>query len=116
MYSLLFMTVTGIIGSDGELWKQHRRFALEVLRDFGMGKSLLEDKIHEEALFFMEEIASFEERPMNPHRLIMYAVSNIIGSMISGSRMSYQSPKIKKHMEVLTESVEVNVIYRNTTL
>ncbi|KHJ78008.1 hypothetical protein OESDEN_22372 [Oesophagostomum dentatum] len=34
----------GIIETTGDLWQQHRRFLLHVLRDFGMGKNLMEER------------------------------------------------------------------------
>ena len=98
---------TGIVSSDGDMWREQRRFSLEVLRDFGMGKSILEDKIHEEIHFFIDEIASFDGRPFNPQHIIMYAVSNIIGSLISGSRMSYDDPRFKRYMDIMTEAFQV---------
>uniref|UniRef100_A0A914XGX6 Cytochrome P450 n=1 Tax=Plectus sambesii TaxID=2011161 RepID=A0A914XGX6_9BILA len=35
----------GLIFSDGNLWLEQRRFALHVLRDFGVGRSIMEDNI-----------------------------------------------------------------------
>ena len=36
---------TGVVPTDGELWKEHRRFTLHVLRDFGLGKNLMQERI-----------------------------------------------------------------------
>lgn len=38
----------GVVQVDGEKWREQRRFALHVLRDFGVGKSLMETAILDE--------------------------------------------------------------------
>jgi cytochrome P450 family 33 len=40
----------GVILTDGSLWLEHRRFAIHVLRDFGLGKNLMQERILDEFL------------------------------------------------------------------
>uniref|UniRef100_A0A8C6TLM4 Cytochrome P450 n=1 Tax=Neogobius melanostomus TaxID=47308 RepID=A0A8C6TLM4_9GOBI len=52
----------GVLFTNGETWREMRRFALTNLRDFGMGKKASEDKIIEECGHLLQRIKSFRVR------------------------------------------------------
>ncbi|KAK6189765.1 hypothetical protein SNE40_001761 [Patella caerulea] len=82
----------GIVMSDGQPWKEQRKFALETLREFGFGRTILEDKIHEEIGHFVEVIGQKKGRHFDMCRLSQKGVSNIISSMVYGKRFEYDDP------------------------
>lgn len=58
-----FFPPPGVAFSNGERWKQLRRFSLTVLRDFGMGRRSLEGPIQEEAQFLVQEMRNTQGTP-----------------------------------------------------
>ena len=67
-------------------WKDARKLALTALKDFGLGKSSLEDKIHDEINALVAEYEKGNGQPMNVQMLMQNAVSNVICSCVFGTR------------------------------
>ncbi|XP_039980853.1 cytochrome P450 2K1-like isoform X2 [Xiphias gladius] len=83
----------GVLWSNGDSWKEMRRFALINLRNYGMGKKACEDKIIEESHYLTEVIEKFKGKSLDTTKPMNYAVSNIICSMVYGSRFEYDDPE-----------------------
>ncbi|MFT7811130.1 cytochrome P450 2K1-like [Arapaima gigas] len=87
-----FSNSKGVLFSNGELWKTMRRFTLTTLRDFGMGRSTIEDRIVEESQRLLEVFQKHQGKPFNPSVNIYSAVSNIICQLVFGHRFEYDDP------------------------
>ncbi|XP_073681349.1 cytochrome P450 2K1-like [Garra rufa] len=100
-------TKHGIVFSNGENWKEMRRFALTNLRDFGMGKRGSEEKIIEEIQYLKGEFDKFEGKAFDTTQPVNYAVSNIISSIVYGSRFEYTDPEFTEMVDRANENVRV---------
>ncbi|XP_039543537.1 cytochrome P450 2K1-like [Pimephales promelas] len=98
----------GILFSNGENWREMRRFALSNLRDFGMGKRGSEEKIIEEIHYLKGEFDKFEGKPFDTTQPVNYAVSNIISSIVYGSRFEYTDPRFTEMVDRANENVRVS--------
>ncbi len=97
------------MATQGRTWKEQRKFTHGVLRDFGMGRPLIEEKIQEELTYFLKELQDKSEGPMDPHQLLQISISNIICSVVFGKRYEYTNPTFMKYMECLDENFKVYI-------
>ncbi|XP_075057405.1 cytochrome P450 2K1-like [Mixophyes fleayi] len=95
----------GILFAHGENWKVMRRFALSTLRDYGMGKKSIENKINDECEYLMQTFRSHGGKPFDNMTNINTAVANIIVFILLGHRYEYDDPTILRLMKLINESV-----------
>ncbi|XP_069832032.1 cytochrome P450 2K6-like [Dendropsophus ebraccatus] len=97
----------GILFSHGENWRTMRRFTLSTLRDFGMGKSTIEEKIIAECVHLHNEFASTKGKPFDNMMILNASVANIIVSILLGYRMDYDDPQFKRLLSLINENVRL---------
>ncbi|XP_056393975.1 cytochrome P450 2G1-like isoform X1 [Hyla sarda] len=97
----------GLIPSEGNRWRQLKRFTLTTLRNFGVGKRTIEDRIKEECGFLVEELTSYKGRQLDPAIIITKAVSNVISSVVFGSRFQYEDAGFHRMLDIFYETFEL---------
>ncbi|XP_077889473.1 cytochrome P450 2B4 [Ictidomys tridecemlineatus] len=121
----------GIAFSQGERWRTLRRFALTTLRDLGLGRRSLEERIQEEVGCLERElertcgeslggegawcthvcvsyrvVARGGGTPLDPTFPIRRSTANIICSVVFGRRLHYQDEDFKAFLGLLAEHLK----------
>ncbi|XP_061452464.1 cytochrome P450 2F3-like isoform X2 [Rhineura floridana] len=102
-----FTQGNGIAFSNGEKWKVLRRFTLQTLRSFGMGKRSIEERIREEAQCLVKELAMTKGEPFDPTYIIGLAFSNVICSIIFGDRFDYEDEKFLTLIGLINDNFQL---------
>ena len=82
-------------------FRHNKQVSLSALRDFGMGKNLMETRIMTEVDYLLSILADSEKQPFNPDTAITASVSNIITSIIFSKRYAHDDPRFQTGLELL---------------
>uniref|UniRef100_A0A3Q2Q8X0 Cytochrome P450 2F2 n=1 Tax=Fundulus heteroclitus TaxID=8078 RepID=A0A3Q2Q8X0_FUNHE len=94
----------GVILADyGSVWRDHRRFALMTMRNFGLGKKSMEERIHEEIQCTVDTLVKSLGATLSPQFMFHNAASNIICKVVFGTRYEYDDEMIKIIVKCFTD-------------
>ncbi|XP_038560916.1 cytochrome P450 2C15-like [Micropterus salmoides] len=100
--------VEGVILADyGSFWRDHRRFALMTLRNFGLGKDSMEERIHGELRYTIDTLEKSIGKSFSPRLMFHNAASNIICQVLFGTRYEYDDEFIKVIVQCFTENAKI---------
>uniref|UniRef100_A0A8D3AR64 Uncharacterized protein n=1 Tax=Scophthalmus maximus TaxID=52904 RepID=A0A8D3AR64_SCOMX len=80
----------GVVLADfGPCWRDHRRFGLMILRNFGLGKRSMEQRILGEIHTVIKVLDESVGKAMDPHLLFHNAASNVICQVLFAKQFDY---------------------------
>ena len=86
------------------MWKDHRRFGISVMRDFGMGKVGAEGNIRYESEMVIERFKSHRGQAFDPLCVMNMAVSNIVCTIAFGKRFDYEDAEFKNVLDIINQA------------
>ncbi|XP_015670697.1 cytochrome P450 2C20-like [Protobothrops mucrosquamatus] len=101
----------GLTSSIEKKWRELRRFTLSTLRDFGMGKKRMSERVQEEALCLVEEMAATKGQPFDPRRIFSSAVSNVICAVVFGNRFDYKDRTFIENQKIVESQLRHSVSF-----
>ncbi|GFR71518.1 cytochrome P450 2U1 [Elysia marginata] len=94
---------TGLAFSSGPLWHETRSASVSILRELGLGRNVLSEKIHEDIEFLLQRLAEFQGEATNMWHYVHLSTANIICSMVIGKRFNYEDDRFKDVVERIGE-------------
>ncbi|XP_032992168.1 cytochrome P450 2C16-like [Lacerta agilis] len=102
----IFDSVTkgrGLLSTNEMKWKELRRFTLSTLRNFGMGKMMMSERIQEEANCLVEVMATTQGQAFDPQNSISSAVANVISAMLLGSSFGHNNQDFLEYQRIMMD-------------
>ena len=86
----------GVAFSQGRYWREQRRFLLRNLRDFGFGKSSMEDTLLDEVEKLCNEYSKTQGTPICMDNSMNLSVINSLWAILTGEKLPIMDPKLVK--------------------
>ncbi|GMS91316.1 hypothetical protein PENTCL1PPCAC_13491, partial [Pristionchus entomophagus] len=111
---------TGVMMSDGEVWKEQRRAALRILREHGMGKNIMEEQVNRSIDELLAQVKATNDgvTPYDMNFPIQLCVGNVINETLFGYHFKYTDTETFKyfvdrtarHLQLIKDNLAVLII------
>ena len=96
----------GILFSQGKYWREQRRFMLRNLRDFGFGKTEMEDTILDEVEELCNELFKSVGQPICLDNTLNLSIVNALWAILVSEKLPLKDPKLVKIVENFNNTVK----------
>lgn len=103
---------SGVILSNGVAWQELRRVSLTAMRELGVGKKSLEEKVMEETSVILEQLSRLEGAPYHMKPILSKATSNVICNVIFGTRFEHDDKTFEKLLFHIQNAFRVNPLFQ----
>ncbi|XP_042143749.1 cytochrome P450 2C15-like [Ixodes scapularis] len=83
----------GIATLNGKVWLENRQMCLKLLRELGMGKACLDEKIRDEVRCLLSQISELKGEPVFISKYTTPSISNNITGLLFGRRYDFDDPR-----------------------
>ncbi|XP_077998178.1 cytochrome P450 2U1-like [Glandiceps talaboti] len=90
----------GIVDAPSPIWQVLRKFMIRSLHEFGMGKSISEERILSECDFLGGTLNNHLNTPVDLCHLFSNAISNVTCAMLFGRRFDYDDDSFKELLKL----------------
>jgi len=106
-YSIEHMVNPGLCGilakQYGPSFRKYHQLTLNVLKEFGFGTTLIEERIMTEAEELVSLIKKQNGKPIYPARLFSMCTLNVVATIVFGQRLSQTDEKLNEYAKSIHE-------------
>lgn len=99
-----------MIDISGEMWQEQRRFSLSVLRHFGIGRPVMEEKIMNETEKLIAQLdfqTNDGKTVLDVESLLKFCIGNIMSSLLFNESFNFGDAKFHCLVETLDKTFEL---------
>ncbi|XP_036326022.1 probable cytochrome P450 305a1 [Rhagoletis pomonella] len=100
-------TRKGITCTDGQLWQEHRNFAMRQMRHVGYGRTEMEQYIEKEATNLLRYIEDLQGEPAWPGSFLAPSVLNVLWTLTAGKGIDRDDKRLQKLLDMLNRRSKV---------
>ncbi|CAL4092454.1 unnamed protein product, partial [Meganyctiphanes norvegica] len=97
----------GLVSSSGERWQANKRSSLRYLKDFGMGRSSLQDAIQDEAVALLQDLDQCVGKPTEISWNLNVSILNVLWKIVADKRYEIADNKIQYFAQLMNGNVEL---------